>query len=115
MTTLLDRSSILSDEEFMPRAHPPFTQQYIMRFDRVEKSVMQVAARRSGLSLNQFLQMAAMEYVRRYYPDLRFEEREVKWCRNCRRVLAHRDNESGFCRACQRKVGLPELRKIYGS
>jgi hypothetical protein len=92
-----------------------FTKQSLVRFDTVLKHVIVAAALRDQTSINQFVQKAVIAYIRSTYPDIKIEERELRWCRNCHRPLPRRDNESGFCRECQRQVGLAKLQKMYST
>jgi len=79
-----------------------------------EKTVISAAAARVKLSLNTYVIEAAIEKARHDLnglPEGFLPATLLSKCQHCGRTLT-RGNKSGFCRNCQRSVGLPTLRKL---
>lgn len=80
-----------------------------------EKAVIAAAAAQNRRSLNIYVLDAAIEKARQdlgVLADSVLPRALKRTCLHCGRPLT-RGNKSGFCRICQRTVGLPTLQKLH--
>jgi hypothetical protein len=89
-----------------------------------DKAILDAAKRRARLSLSRFMLEGALRLaVTLSQPGARLADplrrlmlerpdAEIEKCLKCKREL-NVDNKTGFCRNCQRTVGLPDLRKVF--